>query len=355
MQRPRRRNYIDFTLITLRVGIISVVIWGLIGKLFLRSGNAYALSEWLDIIVSGLAQGSLYALIALGYTMVYGLLSIINFAHGEFFMGGAMTSAILVAQPLAQAGYLEQFPLLSLQAIFFTSILTSLLMAIVTERVAYRRLRHAPRLVSLITAIGASVFWQSAFQKLYGSFLFGFPRVAFLKGTTIIFGFSFQRVDVVVIVASVVAMLELHQFVQHSRIGRMLRAVAENKDVAMLMGIDVDRAITTTFAISGAMAGFAGVLYAFVFTQVNYDMGFVPGIKAFTAAVLGGIGSIPGAAFGGLFLGVAEAVGPPLVLEGLGIEGPYQLKDVIAFTLLVLVLIFRPQGIFGEVLSDEKV
>ena len=149
-------------------------------------------------------------------------------------------------------------------------------------------------------------------------------------------------------------LIGLYIFVMKTKVGKSIRAVAENKDVAALMGIDVDRAVTITFATGASMAGIAGVLYALVFRQVHFFMGFIPGIKAFTAAVLGGIGSIPGAALGGLFLGMFESVGPGLFLEGLGIPAPHQLRDVIAFTLLVLILIMRPQGILGERLSEEK-
>lgn len=350
----KRFNYIDVVLWFLRIGIIGVVAWGTISKLFLGVGNDYTLGNWLDFFISGLSQGSLYALIALGYTMVYGVLFMINFAHGEFFMAGSMTSAVLVALPLAEAGYVERFPILSLIAIFIASMLTSIGVAILTERIAYRPLRNAPRLVPLITAIGASFFWQYFFRGLFGSSLIPFPKFAIFDGEFVFGSIDIQKVDLAVILTSILVLIALQWFVQRTKTGQAIRAVAENKDAATLMGIDVDRTITTTFAVGAAMAGIAGVLYALVFTQMNFIMGFTPGIKAFTAAVLGGIGSIPGAAVGGLFLGVIEAIGPPLFLEGLGIPGAHQLKDVIAFTMLVLVLIFRPQGIIGEKLAEKK-
>lgn len=350
----RRISYIDIVLWIIRVSIIGVVLWGMTGKFIFGVGNSYTATDWIDFFVSGLSQGSLYALIALGYTMVYGVLFMINFAHGEFFMAGAMTSTILVALPLEQSGYLERFPVLGLFAIFASSMLISLLVAVLTERVAYRPLRGAPRLVPLITAIGASFFWQYFFRGLYGSSLVPFPEFAMFQGKVEVFGLDFQKTDVVVIVTSILVMVALQQFVQRTKTGRAIRAVAEDKDAATLMGIDVNRTITITFAVGAAMAGIAGVLFAIVFRQLNFIMGFIPGIKAFTAAVLGGIGSIPGAALGGLFLGVIEAIGPPLFLEGLGVAGSHQLKDVIAFTMLVLVLIFRPQGLIGEKLSEKK-
>lgn len=350
----RRFNYIDVVLWTLRIGIIALVLWGTISKLFLGVGNDYSTQNWLDFIISGLSQGSLYALIALGYTMVYGVLFMINFAHGEFFMAGAMTSTILVALPLAQSGWIDRAPIPSLLFIFLVSMAVSLSVAVLTERVAYRPLRNAPRLVPLITAIGASFFWQYFFRGLYGSSLIPFPEFDMFRGEVGIGGVSILKTNLVVVLVSIAMMVGLQFFVMRTKTGKAIRAVAENKDVATLMGVNVDRTITITFAVGAAMAGVAGVLYAIVFRQLNFIMGFTPGIKAFTAAVLGGIGSIPGAALGGLFLGVIEAVGPPLFLEGLNIPGAHQLKDVIAFTMLVLVLIFRPQGILGERLAEKK-
>jgi len=209
-------------------------------------------------------------------------------------------------------------------------------------------------LVPLITAIGASFFWQNFIRGLFGSEVKPFPQFEIFKGKVVFGGFAILKTHIVVIIAAILMLIGLYIFVMKTRTGKSIRAAAENKDVAALMGIDVDRAVSTTFALGSAMAGIAGVLYALVFRQVHFYMGFIPGIKAFTAAVLGGIGSIPGAALGGLFLGMFESVGPGLFLEGLGIPAPHQLKDVIAFTMLVLVLIFRPQGILGERLAEEK-
>ncbi|MDX1613320.1 MAG: branched-chain amino acid ABC transporter permease [Candidatus Promineifilaceae bacterium] len=353
-RRLARVDWIGVVLWVFRAVIILLVIYGTVAKLFFNVGTQYSSTQWLNFTVSGLAQGSLYALIALGYTLVYGVLFMINFAHGEFFMSGAMTATIFVAVPLAATGFLESQPILSLLLMFVVSMLTSVGIALLTERVAYRPLRRAPRLVPLITAIGASFFWQYFFRGLYGSRLVGFPEMEIFSGRIRIFGLAFAKIDLVVIAITIVSLIGLYIFIMRTKTGKAVRAVAENKDVAALMGIDVDRTISITFATGAAMAGIAGVLFAMVFRQVHFFMGFVPGIKAFTAAVLGGIGSIPGAAIGGLFLGVFEALGPPLFLEGLGIPGAHQLKDVIAFTMLVLVLIFRPQGILGERLAEEK-
>jgi len=314
-------------------------------------------AHWIDFVIFGLAQGSLYALIALGYTLVYGILRMINFAHGEVFMSGAFTS-YFVAQPLYDAGVLANEPALGLLIILAGGALTSTVIAVLLERIAYRPLRRAPRLVPLITAIGASLFLQQAFSGLYGSGVKTYPAIPVLEGKwevqTAIGPVAILKTQVVVIVAAVVFMVLLYAFVQFTKTGRAMRAVAEDKDTAALMGIDVDAIIVRTFVIGGSLAGAAGVLYAVLNKQVQFYMGFFPGLKAFTAAVLGGIGNIPGAMLGGLFLGVFESIGPNLFLDGLGIPAPYQLKDAIAFTLLVLILIFRPTGILGELLAEKK-
>ena len=347
--RFRDVDYLGIILWVFRAVIIGIVIYGTINKIFFGAGNHYDAKTWMDFFVSGVSQGSLYALIALGYTMVYGILFMINFAHGEFFMSGAMTATVFIAANLANSGFLDEQPFISLVLITVASVLTAIAVSLLTERIAYRPLRNAPRLVPLITAIGASFFWQYFFRGLFGSAIIPFPVPEALDGRWIIL-----KTRVIVMVTAFVALIALNMFIKSTKTGKAIRAVAEDKDVAALMGIDVNRTITLTFAIGAGMAGIAGVLWGLVFKQVNFYMGFVPGIKAFTAAVLGGIGSIPGAAIGGLILGVVEAVGPPLFLEGLGISGAHQLKDVIAFTLLVLILIFRPQGIIGEVLREKK-
>ena len=351
LQQFRTLSVLDIILWILRAVIIGAVIWGSLATII---ENPYPAETWIDTIIAGVAQGSLYALIAIGYTLVYGVLFMINFAHGEFFMSGIMTATIFLAQPWGESGFLNANPYLSLFFITLLTILVSIGIALLTERVAYRPLRNAPRLVPLITAIGASFFWQYFFRGLYGSEVKAFPQLEILAGKFTIIGVEILKTHLVVIVSTILMLIGLYLFVMQTRVGKSIRAVAENKDVAALMGIDVDRAVSITFAVGAAMAGIAGVLYALVFRQVHFFMGFIPGIKAFTAAVLGGIGSIPGAALGGFFLGMFESVGPGLFLEGLGIPAPHQLKDVIAFIMLVLVLIFRPQGILGERLAEEK-
>jgi branched-chain amino acid transport system permease protein len=344
-------DLIDALLWLMRAAIILIVLWGTIRTIM---DNPYDSRNWLDFIIFGIAQGSMYALIAIGYTLVYGVLLMINFAHGEFFMSGILTSTVLLARPLSESGYLAEHPVISLAAIALLSMSISVLIALLTERVAYRPLRAAPRLMPLITAIGASFFWQYYFRGLFGSQIKPFPRIEQLEGTVPFLNTEVLKTHIVVIVVTILVLIGLNFFISNTKTGTAIRAVSENKDVAALMGINVDRAVTITFATGATMAGVAAVLYALVYHQVHFFMGFIPGIKAFTAAVLGGIGSIPGAAIGGLFLGMFESVGPSLFLQSLGISAFNQLKDVIAFTMLVLVLIFRPQGIMGEPLSEKK-
>jgi branched-chain amino acid transport system permease protein len=349
--RFKRLDYISLFLWLIRALIIIVVLWGTVATII---NNPYSTRQWTDFLVFGVAQGSMYALIAIGYTLVYGVLFMINFAHGEFFMSGILTSTILLAGPMANSGFLNRQPILALLLMGILSMVVSIGIAVLTERIAYRPLRKAPRLVPLITAIGASFFWQNFFRGVFGSGSKPFPQPDILKGSIPLLGTEILKTHIVVIVATIIMLIGLNFFIMRTKTGKAIRAVAEDKDVAALMGIDVDKTVTITFATGAAMAGIAGLLYAIVFTQVHFFMGFIPGIKAFTAAVLGGIGSIPGAAIGGMLLGMFESVGPSLFLQSLGIPAFNQLKDVIAFTMLVLILIFRPQGIIGERLSEQK-
>ncbi|HLV36065.1 MAG TPA: branched-chain amino acid ABC transporter permease [Spirillospora sp.] len=344
-------SWVDFTIGVLRVVIIALI---LIGSFNTLSSGRFTSDQWVSLVISGLAQGSIYALIALGYTLVYGILLMINFAHGEVFMSGAFT-AVFLAQAFDRSGFLNSAPLLAIPVLIVFAALVSMTVAILLERIAYRPLRNAPRLVPLITAIGASFFLQYTFRGFYGSSFQAYPTVDILRGSFPVGSVNVPISQVVVFSAALLLMFCLYWLVERTKIGKAMRAVSENKEVSALMGVDIDRIIVFTFAIGGALAGAAGVINGLYRPQgVNFFMGFVPGIKAFTAAVLGGIGNIPGAMLGGLFLGVIEAIGPNLVLAGLGIPGANQLKDVIAFTMLVLVLIFRPQGILGERLAEKK-
>ena len=340
----------DVVMWLIAASILGAVIVGSVATL---ASGRYEGRHWFDFMVFGLAQGSIYALIAMGYTMVYGVLRMINFAHSEVFMSGPYT-AYFVAAAFYRSGLLESNPFLCMVVVFLVSMATSTLIAFLLERIAYRPLRNAPRLIPLITAIGASFFLQYMFRGFYGPGFQAYPVVKALEGQWTFWGLRILKYQALVIAGAALLMYALYVFIQRTRVGKAIRAVSEDKEAAYLMGIDVDKMISMTFIIGGAAAGAAGVLYAIMFKQVHFFMGFIPGIKAFTAAVLGGIGNIPGAMLGGIFLGLIESIGPSLFLDGLGIVAPYQLKDAIAFTMLVLVLIFRPTGILGERLAVKK-
>ncbi len=346
-----RLSWVDILLRLLQVVILVAIIIGIINTV--REGR-YTGPQWATLVFAGLAQGSIYALIALGYTLVYGILLMINFAHGEIYMAGPFT-AVFVANYFADSGLLAASPLISILVWIIISAAVSTGIAVLLERIAYRPLRGAPRLVPLITAIGASFALQYTFRGLYGAEFRSYPEVISLKGLVNIFGFKVPLVQPVVFFAAVFLMIVLDQFVERTKMGKAMRSVSEDKDVSRLMGIDIDKVIVTTFAIGGALAGAAGVFNGlFRPVGVFFFMGFFPGLKAFTAAVLGGIGNVRGAFVGGLLLGIIESVFPNLILEGLGIPSANQLRDAFAFTMLVMILIFRPQGIFGERLAEKK-
>lgn len=268
-------------------------------------------------------------------------------------MSGPFT-ATFAAQALVAVGWWNTYPWLSLLIVMLVSAAVSCSIAVLLERVAYRRLRGAPRLVPLITAIGASFFLQYTFRGLYGSGLRSFPDMEIFSGFWLIGTIRVFKTQAAAIIGAIIMMLILYTIVQRTKIGKAMRSVSEDKEVAALMGINVDRVIATTFALGGISAGIAGILYLLLFPVAHFFMGFFPGLKAFTAAVLGGIGNVPGAFLGAMLLGLLESVGPSLFLDGLGIPAPNQLKDAIAFTILVLILIFRPSGILGERLTQAK-
>jgi branched-chain amino acid transport system permease protein len=353
----RRRRYIDtWLLVRIAVGvlILAFLLWRLWIVFFVE--QPYGPDTWVRFIISGLVLGGVYAVIALGYTLVYGILFMINFAHGDVMMLGAF-AGYFTLEAFNGSGFLNRSVTTSIIALvvtFFVGMTVAMLIAIALERIAYRPLRMAPRLVPLISAIGASLFLQNTAQIMFGPARHTYTNPDFIERNT---GWTLMvageevlltYTGVLTFVLSIVLMIGLWALVNRTKMGTAMRAVAEDKRVAALMGINVDRVIVNTFAISGALAGAAGVMWGLHMGIVYHFVGFVPGLKAFTAAVMGGIGNIPGAMLGGISLGVMEAVGPPL----LGI--PFQLKDVLAFSILVLVLIFRPTGLLGEVLAEKK-
>ena len=323
--------------------------------------HEYGPETWVRLLIAGLIIGSVYALIAIGYTLVYGILYMINFAHGEVMMLGAYAGffvfeafkAIKVStDPVVT--FSNAYPWIAVLIAFLVGMGVSALAGYGLEKIAYRPLRNAPRLVPLIGAIGASIFLQNAAQLLFSPQLRDVANPAILtrgqgwhipiNGSDVILPYT----GIFTFVLSLLLLAALYIVVQRTKLGRAMRAVALDKKTAALMGIDVDRTISLTFVISGALAGAAGVMWGIHNGLVYYFVGFIPGIKAFTAAVLGGIGNLPGAMLGGLFLGVIESLGP----AALGLD--FQLKDVIAFVLLIVVLIFRPSGLLGERLAEEK-
>jgi branched-chain amino acid transport system permease protein len=341
---PLRRTILTVLAILLIVGVF-------LGARANLEEGLFTAADWRTFITLGLAQGSLYAIIAVGYTLVYGILFLINFAHGEVFMSGAFTS-FFMARTLSETGFLNENPILSVLILLAVSMGVSTTIAIMLERIAYRPLRGAPRLIPLITAIGASLFLQNTFRALFGAQTEGYPRPSALQGRVDVFGLPVLKTHALVIGGAALLMVGLYVFIERTKTGRSMRAVGEDREMAGLMGIDVDRVIVTTFAIGGMLAGAAGVLWALVFGQVDFFMGFFPGIKAFTAAVLGGIGNIVGAGLGGITLGLLEAIAPNLFLPP-SIPSPFQLADAVAFTVLVFILIFRPGGILGST-EEEK-
>lgn len=352
--RRFRYNLVDGFLWFIRVGAIIAIAVGLTGSIqSFIAGEGPSVEQWKDLFVASISTGFMYGLLALGYSMVYGVLGFINFAHGEVFMAGAMVGWVS-ATLLDERGLWDGNPFLSLAIVLLITMFTSTLIAILTEKVAYRPLRGAPRLIPLITSIGVSFFLQYTFAGLFGVGLQTYPPPPGILSDDInVFGLAIEGTKVLVIVVSVLAMIGLWYFVTRTKTGRAMRAVAEDKEIAGLMGIKVDRTIVTTFAVGGAMAGVAGMLWALLFRNVTFFTGFLPGIKAFTAAVLGGIGNLPGAMLGGVLLGLFEGMGPLLVLDGLGIPAVSQLKDAVAFAALILVLVFRPTGLLGERLGSE--
>ncbi|MFO0387943.1 MAG: branched-chain amino acid ABC transporter permease [bacterium] len=305
---------------------------------------------FLQQISNGVVLGSIYALIALGYTMVYGILQLINFAHGDVLMVGALTAYSVVT--LLNHVAPDLYGPVKLVIGLIVAMPVCMLLNVVIERIAYRPLRNAPRLAPLITAIGVSIILQTLAMIIWGRnymvFPTSLPTEPIAIGSVII-----TTTQLIIIITSFVVMLALVLLINRSRLGRAMRATAENPRVAGLMGVDANKVIVATFAIGAALAALAGVMIAANYSIAHYYMGFIPCLKAFTAAVLGGIGNIYGAMVGGMLLGLIEALGAGYNgdLTG-GVLGSHY-QDIFAFVVLIIVLIFRPQGIMGERVADR--
>uniref|UniRef100_C6DYN7 Inner-membrane translocator n=1 Tax=Geobacter sp. (strain M21) TaxID=443144 RepID=C6DYN7_GEOSM len=289
---------------------------------------------FLQQLVNGVALGSVYALIALGYTMVYGIITLINFAHGEIFMVGAFIGLLLVS-----------FFKVNVFVAIVGAMIFCMIMGVLIELIAYRPLRKSSRLSALISAIGVSIFLSSLALMVFGADAKGFPDGAFPVHQIQVGSADISTLQLLIIGVAAALMMALEFIVQKTKIGKAMRATSEDYNTAALMGINVNRVISFTFALGSALAAAGGVLVGVLFNAVSFNMGLMAGLKAFAAAVLGGIGSIPGAMLGGLLLGVSEVFGVAI--------GYSSYRDAIAFTILVLVLLVKPTGLLGQKITKK--
>ncbi len=311
--------------------------------LVVEGGSATATQQ----VFNALTLGSIYALVALGYTMVYGIIELINFAHGDVFMVGAFISLYFLAGPLAQSGPTYDVLLLAgllLLTFPFTMTLTGLLNVMI-ERFAYRPLRRAPRLAPLITAIGVSFIIQNIVQIVVGTGDRAYPQIFPLDWRISIGGASVSVLSIFIFVTALALMIGLQLFIGRTRLGRAMRSTSQDKEAAQLMGVDLNQTIALTFLLGGALAGAAGIFHGLYFGFVRFDLGFNAGLKAFTAAVLGGIGNLTGAFLGGFLIGFIENFAASI--------GQQRWSQAIVFMVLIVVLVFRPSGILGQQLADR--
>jgi len=371
MKSSNKNPIVNWLIKSKILGIIFFIVIGIFVVLKIGQAITDNPTLFLQQAVNGLQLGFVYALIALGYTMVYGIVRLINFAHGDVFMVGAFTSYYAIARFNVHMWFINLFPnspkalgqIIGMISVVIISMLICALLAFIIERVAYKPLRNAPKISALITAIGISFFLE-----YFGSlnFVFTSNYITAVRPINVVTWFVgqngfgkleygtapppnsilFSNIFIINVFASIFLMLALQYVVKRTKTGKAMRAVAYDTSTSRLMGINADGIISATFAIGSALAGAAGVLYTIAFPQVVFFMGVTPGLKAFVAAVLGGIGSIPGAFIGSLIMGQAE------VLSAAYISTP--MRDAIAFSILILVLLIRPKGIMGE-LSSEKV
>jgi branched-chain amino acid transport system permease protein len=295
------------------------------------------LTEFLQQLINGLADGSILALIALGYTMVYGILRFINFAHGDVFMIGAFAGYYLTPKI---AAFLPTPSIWAGLVVMAGSMAICAVLGIVIERFAYRPLRRSPKLAVLITAIGVSLFLEYAGQLFFGAAPRSFPKIIPVKPITGILGLTIDTNQIVVLVVTIVLLIVLRFIVLKTKIGMAMRALSYNPEAAALMGVNTDVVISFTFGLGSALAAAAGILYAVNFPAIDPLMGVLPGLKAFCAAVLGGIGNLPGAALGGLIIGIVET------FVGGSVLSTY--RDAIAFAILILILLIKPSGLLGK-------
>ena len=298
-------------------------------------------------LINGLTLGGVYALVALGYTMVYGIIQLINFAHGEIFAAGGYMGVILLSY-LASHGLMESHPWFGLAFALILAMGYCAMLAMAVEKVAYKPLRQSSRLSVLLSALGMSIFLQNGLMLTQGVYDKAYPT-EFTHGGFEWLGVRVSYMQIGILAVTALLLVLLNTLVFKTRIGKAMRATAQDKVMSALVGIHSDKVISTTFAIGAGLAAAAGIMVGMYYGSVRYDMGFVPGIKAFTAAVLGGIGNITGAMIGGLIIGMVEILAAAYIPHG----GEY--KDVFAFVILILVLYFMPTGIMGENVDDTRV
>jgi len=300
------------------------------------------MEQFLQQLTNGLAVGGIYALIALGYTMVYGVMKLINFAHGDLFSCGAYLGLTLLTGLMLQE---RAGPLLGILVLALLVVVLVALLGAILERAAYRPLRESPRLSAVVSALGASIFLQNALMLVYGARFQVYPSGVLPETAVSLLGVQVPLMRIVVVLVSLLMMGALYLFVQKTKVGTAIRAAAIDQGAARLMGIDVNRVILLVFLIGPALGGAAGLMVGLYYGQIGYQMGLLYGMKAFTAAILGGIGNIPGAMVGGLLLGVVESLGAAYV--------SLAWKDAIAFLVLILILIVRPTGLLGERVAEK--
>jgi len=299
---------------------------------------------FLQQLINGVTLGSIYALIALGYTLVYGILLLINFAHSEIFMMGAYFGFFILIL-LEKIPVFANSPALMLGTSIILSMVLTGILGMTIEFTAYRPLRKAPRLAPLISAIGVSIFLQNLMMMIASAESKTFPEVFPTKAISITSNATVSSLQIFIIVTSIMLMVILNIFIKRTKMGKAMRATSQDMETSRLMGIDVNQIISLTFFIGAALGGAAGVLNGMYYGSIKYNMGFIPGIKAFTAAVLGGIGDIGGAVLGGFMLGILECFGAGYISS--------EYKDVFAFVILIIVLIFRPQGLLGQKAAEK--
>ena len=297
---------------------------------------------FLQQLINGTTLGGVYALIALGYTMVYGIIQLINFAHGEFFAAGGYLGVILLTWLAAQGLH----PAVCIALALVLAMAYCALLAMAVEKVAYKPLRHSPRLSVLLSALGMSIFLQNGLMLTQGVYDRAYPT-AMTSGGFEIGGISVSYMQIIIVAITAALLLGLNALVFRTTIGKAMRATAQDKTMSALVGINSSRIISLTFAIGAGLAAAAGIMVGFYYGSINYSMGFVPGIKAFSAAVLGGIGNITGAMLGGFIIGMVEIFAAGYISS--------EYKDVFAFIILILVLYFMPTGIMGENVDDTRV